>query len=162
MWTFKVIIISPYKKRTSLTSTIFIISVGIFQATLDDVDHSLFSHLRSRHKVHDVIDCLKKCQDDLQCPSFNFQYTTVVSRKNNCELNGVTRGQDPKNFVRRPGYTYYENVEWLGKSRSPKRSWKKMLFEMGLKRAPFSYILLAASKQDKSEIELVLNDLFWN
>lgn len=35
-----------------------------------------------------------------------------------------------------------------------------MLFEMGLKRAPFSYILLAASKQDKSEIELVLNDLF--
>ena len=95
---------------TLLTSTIFIISLGIFQATLDDVDHSLFSHLRSRHKVRDVIDCLKKCQDDLQCLSFNFQYATVVSSKNNCELNGVTRGQDPKNFVRRPGYTYYGNV----------------------------------------------------
>ena len=99
---------------TLLTSTIFIVSVGIFQATLDDVDHSLFSHLRSRHKVRDVIDCLQKCRDDLQCLSFNFQYITAVSPKNNCELNGVTKGQDPKNFVRRPGYTFYENVEWLG------------------------------------------------
>lgn len=113
---------------TLLTSTIFIISVGIFQATLNDVDHSLFSHLRSRHKVRDVIDCLKKCRDDLQCLSFNFQYTTVVSSKNNCELNGVTRGQDPKNYVRRPGYTYYGNVGWLGERFSLKCNSKVHLF----------------------------------
>lgn len=113
---------------TLLTSTIFITSLGIFQATLDDVDHSLFSHLRSRHKVRDVIDCLKKCRDDLQCLSFNFQYTTVVPSKNSCELNGVTKGQDPKNHVRRPGYTYYENVEWLGERCSLKWNSKVHLF----------------------------------
>ena len=35
-----------------------------------------------------------------------------------------------------------------------------MFFELELKRASFSNILLAASKLDKSEIERVLNDLF--
>ena len=115
---------------TLLTSTIFIVSVGIFQATLDDVDHSLFSHLRSRHKVRDVIDCLQKCRDDLQCLSFNFQYITAVSPKNNCELNGVTKGQDPKNFVRRPGYTFYENVEWLGERCYLKWNWKEHPFHI--------------------------------
>ncbi|CAH3175559.1 unnamed protein product, partial [Porites evermanni] len=98
------------RRRLSEVSLIRKRSNRIFQATLDDVDHSLLSHLRSRHKVRDVIDCFKKCRDDQQCLSFNFQYTTVVPSKN-CELNGVTRGQDPKNHVRRPGYTYYENVE---------------------------------------------------
>ena len=82
---------------------------GIFQATLNDVDHALSSHFRSHHEVSDVIQCFQKCQDDSLCLSFNFEYTSVLPTKR-CELNGVTKGQDPKHYVKRPGYTYYENA----------------------------------------------------
>ena len=88
--------------------TLFLVT-EIFQATLDDVDHALSSHPRSQHEVSDVIQCFGKCQDDSQCLSFNFQYTSVLPTKK-CELNGVTKGQDPENYVKRPGYTYYENA----------------------------------------------------
>jgi len=84
-------------------------SKDIFQATLDDVDHALSSYPRSQHDVRDVMQCFRKCQDDTQCLSFNFEYTSVLPTKK-CELNYVTKGQDPKNYVTRPGYTYYENV----------------------------------------------------
>ena len=82
---------------------------GIFQATLDDVDHALSSHPRSHHEVSDVMQCFKICQDDPQCLSFNFEYISSLPTKK-CELNDVTKGQDPKHYVRRPGYTYYENA----------------------------------------------------
>ena len=55
--------------------------------------------------------CYKKCQDDPKCLSFNFKYTLSLPSKN-CELNGVTKRHDPNNYVKRPGYIYYENVEY--------------------------------------------------
>lgn len=55
--------------------------------------------------------CYKKCQDDPKCLSFNFKYALSLPSKN-CELNGVTKRQDPNNYVKRPGYIYYENVEY--------------------------------------------------
>ena len=55
--------------------------------------------------------CYKKCQDDPKCLSFNFKYALSLPLKN-CELNGVTKRQDPNNYVKRPGYIYYENVEY--------------------------------------------------
>ena len=55
--------------------------------------------------------CYKKCQDDPKCLSFNFEYTSSLPLKN-CELTGVTKRQDPNNYVKRPGYIYYENVEY--------------------------------------------------
>ena len=57
------------------------------------------------------MQCYKKCQDDPKCLSFNFEYTSSLPLKN-CELNGVTKRQDPNNYVKRPGYIYYENVEY--------------------------------------------------
>lgn len=88
---------------------------GVFQATVDYVDHALFHHPRSQHRVSDVIDCFKKCQGDSQCLSFNFQHESVLPTRR-CELNGATKLQDPMNYVGRPGYTYYENGEWMLKS----------------------------------------------
>ncbi|KAM7451506.1 hypothetical protein ABFA07_001156 [Porites harrisoni] len=93
-----------FLKRTSF-------SKGIFQTTLEDVDYALSSHPRSEHEVNDVMHCYKKCQDDPKCLSFNFEYTSSLPSKN-CELNGVTKRQDPNNYVKRPGYIYYENVEY--------------------------------------------------
>ena len=83
--------------------------VGIFQAKLDDVDHALSSRSRSQHEVSDIMQCFQKCRDDSHCLSFNFEYTSVLPTKK-CELNDLTKGQDPKNYVKRPGYMYYENV----------------------------------------------------
>ena len=81
----------------------------MFQATIDDVDHA-FLRTRSQHEVGDVIECFNKCQGDSQCHSFNFEHDSVLPTRK-CELNGATKDQDPVNYVRRPGYTYYENVE---------------------------------------------------
>ncbi|KAJ7365434.1 hypothetical protein OS493_005541 [Desmophyllum pertusum] len=84
---------------------------GIFQTTIDDVDHALLrDRPRSQHEVGDVMQCFKKCQGDSQCHSFNFEHDSGLPTRK-CELNGATKGQDPVNYVRRPGYTYYENVE---------------------------------------------------
>ena len=48
-----------------------------------------------------------------------------------------------------------------GKKQEPITLLEKDVIWNGIEKASFSYILLAASKQDKSEIERVLNDLFW-
>ncbi|KAJ7365433.1 hypothetical protein OS493_005540 [Desmophyllum pertusum] len=84
--------------------------MGMFQATIDDVDHALLHRPRSQHEVGDVMQCFKKCQGDSQCHSFNFEHDSVLPTRK-CELNDATKGQDPVNYVRRPGYTYYENAE---------------------------------------------------
>ncbi|XP_078350853.1 uncharacterized protein LOC144635641 [Oculina patagonica] len=86
------------------------LSKGMFQATIDNVNHALHHHPRSQHEVSDVTQCLKKCQDDFHCLSFNFQHKSILPTRK-CELNGATKGQDPPNYVRRPGYTYYESAE---------------------------------------------------
>ena len=96
----------------------FFLFVGVFQATLADLDHALSSHPRSQHEVSDVVQCFKKCHNDSQCLSFNFEYATVKLSKT-CELNGVTKSQDPNHYVNRPGFTCYEKVGWLSK-----RSWR--------------------------------------
>ncbi|PFX28116.1 hypothetical protein AWC38_SpisGene7152 [Stylophora pistillata] len=85
------------------------LSEGIFQATIDDVGYSLRNHTKRHHQVHDVMDCFEKCLADPQCLSFNFEHDSVLPTRK-CELNGVTKGQDPRNYVRRPGYTYYDRV----------------------------------------------------
>ena len=41
---------------------------------------------------------------------FNFKYNLELLTMM-CELNGVTIGQDPKNYVKRPGCMYYEKVD---------------------------------------------------
>ena len=95
--------------RAQLLRQILFPFVGVFQATLADVDHALFSHSRSQHEVSDVMQCFKRCHNDSQCLSFNFEYATVKLSKT-CELNGVTKNQDPNHYVSRPGFTYYEKV----------------------------------------------------
>ncbi|XP_078350960.1 uncharacterized protein LOC144635751 isoform X2 [Oculina patagonica] len=83
---------------------------GIFQTTIDDMDHALLHSPRYQHEVNDVMQCFKKCQGDSQCLSFNFQHDSALPTRT-CELNTATKGQAPINYITRPGYTYYENVE---------------------------------------------------
>ena len=90
------------------SSLILFLSTEIFQAKLDGVDYALHSKRLSEHEVIDVMQCFRKCRNDAQCLSFNFEYTTVLPIRK-CELNGVTKDQDPKNYVMRPGYMYYES-----------------------------------------------------
>ena len=94
---------------TLLASMPLLLLTGVFQATLDDVNHALSCYPLSQHEVNDVMQCFQKCQDNSQCLSFNFEYASVLPQKT-CELNGATKGQDPRNYVKRPGFTYYENV----------------------------------------------------
>ena len=83
-------------------------STDTFQTKLDGVDYALLGQPLSQHYVSDAIECFRKCRDDSQCLSFNFQYTSALpSRK--CELHAITKSLDPKNFVKKLGYTYYES-----------------------------------------------------
>ena len=77
---------------------------------LDGVDYALSRSPRSQREVSDVMQCSRKCRDDSQCLSFNFQYSSVLPTKT-YELNGATKRHEPQNYVKRPGYTYYENLE---------------------------------------------------
>ena len=107
MWQF------PYSPRgrgpSVLNHAPFFPFTGIFQATINDVGHSLRNHTQSQHQVSDVRECFEKCLADPQCLSFNLQHDSALPTRS-CELNGVTKGQDPRNYVRRPGYTYYDRV----------------------------------------------------
>ena len=83
-------------------------STDTFQTKLDGVDYALLGQPLSQHHVSDVIECFRKCRDDSQCLSFNFEYQSVLPTRR-CELHAITKNQDPKNYVTRPGYTYYES-----------------------------------------------------
>ena len=81
----------------------------IFQASLKEVDHSLLLHSRSRFEVKSVSQCAQKCRADSMCLAFNFQHSSSSSLRQ-CELKDASRNQDPTNYVKRRGYTYYEDV----------------------------------------------------
>lgn len=87
----------------------FVLKV-IFKVVLVGVDYALSSHPRSHQEVSDVMQCFRKCRDDPQCLSFNFEYNSKLLTMM-CELNGVTMGQDPKNYAKKPGCMYYEKVD---------------------------------------------------
>ena len=101
-------ILVPYLSLLLISKLILFLSTGIFQAKLDGVDYALRSKRLSEHEVIDVMQCFRKCRDDAQCLSFNFEYTSELPTKK-CELNGVTKDQDLKNYVMRPGCMYYES-----------------------------------------------------
>ena len=82
----------------------------IFQATLKEVDHSLLLHSRSRFEVTSVTQCAQKCRADSMCLAFNFQHSSSSPPVSQCELKDASRHQDPRNYVERRGYTYYEDV----------------------------------------------------
>ena len=83
-------------------------STDTFQTKLDGVDYALLGQPLSEHDVIDVIECFRKCRDDSQCLSFNFEYKSVLPTRK-CELHAITKNWDPKDYVMRPGYTYYES-----------------------------------------------------
>ena len=83
-------------------------STDTFQTKLDGVDYALLGQPLSQHHVSDVIECFRKCRDDSQCLSFNFEYTSA-SHARSCEFHAITKNQGPKDYVIRPGYTYYES-----------------------------------------------------
>ena len=82
---------------------------GMFQTTLHERDHALLLHHRNQHEVDDVTQCAERCRDDSRCVAFNFQHSASSSVRQ-CELKDATRQQDPDNYIKRRGYTYYEDV----------------------------------------------------
>ena len=79
-----------------------------FQTKLEGADYALLGQPLSLHHVSDVIECFRKCRDDSQCLSFNFEYTSALPTRK-CELHAITKNWEPKDYVMRPGYTYYES-----------------------------------------------------
>lgn len=97
------------KGPSNINHRTLLILTGIFQATIDDEGYSLRNHIQSQHQVSDVMGCFERCLVDSRCLSFNFEHDLVLATRS-CELIGVTKEQDPRNYVRRPGYTYYDRV----------------------------------------------------
>ena len=72
-------------------------STDTFQTKLYGVDYALLGQPLSQHHVSDVIECLGSAE-----------YTSA-SHARNCELHAISKNQGPKDYVIRPGYTYYES-----------------------------------------------------
>ena len=96
--------------QSNFGNPFFFTLTEMFQVALVGVDYALSSHARSHHEVSDVMQCFRKCRDDLQCLSFNLEYNPELLTMM-CELNGATIGADSKNYVKRPGCLYYEKVD---------------------------------------------------
>lgn len=85
-------------------------------ATLEcDGEYSVHGMMLKEHvyktlKTSISLDCLRACNDDIKCQSFNY----VISR-DVCELNNRTKEARPDDYVPHPDRLYYERVRKRGK-----------------------------------------------
>ena len=88
---------------------IFFFFLGIYISSLENLHHALVRHITQVFEVVDVDQCAQLCRTH-SCRSFNFQQFGAEGPKRYCELSKLSRDQAPKQYVSRPGYTYYDDV----------------------------------------------------
>ena len=68
------------------------------------VNKTLINHaFKKSSDIYSATGCLKLCQEDVKCWSFNFGVS-----EGSCEINNATAVDYPMDFIDKHGYIYYE------------------------------------------------------
>ena len=91
-------------------NTVFMRDLPRFYCNFLWTDFSLVGHVINTRLVQSEMQCGIQCSRHDSCQSYNYEHVGDNSGRL-CELNGQTRESMTQDYLEKPGFTYYGQVE---------------------------------------------------